>query len=250
MEKVLYSELVPQEFRERIKDCPVAYLPLGTLEWHGEHLPLGADGLQSQGFFVRLAEKVGGIVMPMLFMGPDRYTEVENGYLYGMDYWTGEGESGKKIKEPGQLDGSAYWLPDESFMNLMNCIFQQLQRAGFKVVVAHGHGPSTGMTAKYEKEWKDKYGLTVINCWGSEYDGEGMGIQVDHAAANETSLVMALRPELVQMNRLSDVPEQYPVGVGGKDPRIHASKEKGDKIIELQLERMAKILTDILQKIK
>jgi len=41
---VFYSELTPQEFRERLAQAPIAYLPLGTLEWHGEHLPLGADG--------------------------------------------------------------------------------------------------------------------------------------------------------------------------------------------------------------
>jgi len=252
MGKVLYAELVPHEFRERIKECPVAYLPLGTLEWHGEHLPLGADGIQSQGFFIKLAEKIGGIVMPMLFMGPDGATENEskNKYLYGMDNWTGERESGKKIREPAQLDGSAYWLSDESFLNLINCIFSQLNRAGFKIVVAHGHGPSTGLVAKHEKEWFDKYGLTVINCWGSEYDGDGMGIQVDHAGMNETSLVWAIRPELVQMDRLSDSkePEQIPIAVSGKDPRFYASREKGEKIIEMNLERMAKILDDILYR--
>lgn len=48
---------------------PVAYLPLGTLEWHGPHMPLGADGIQSKELFVRVAEKVGGVVLPILFMG-------------------------------------------------------------------------------------------------------------------------------------------------------------------------------------
>ena len=47
MEKVLYEELFPDEFAERIKKMPVAFLPLGTLEWHGPHMPLGADGIQS-----------------------------------------------------------------------------------------------------------------------------------------------------------------------------------------------------------
>ena len=251
MEKVLYAELTPQEFREKVKACPIAYLPLGTLEWHGEHLPLGADGIQSQGFFIRLAEKAGGVVLPMLFMGPDGCTETETGYLYGMDPWTGERETGKKIREPAQLDGSAYWLSDETFFNLIDGIFKQLKRAGFRIVVAHGHGPSTAQTAKYGQEWHDRYGLTVVNCWGSEYDADGMGIQVDHAGSNETSLVMAIRPDLVQMYRLSEDledPEKHPVAVSGKDPRIHASQEKGEKIIELQLERMAKILADLLGK--
>jgi creatinine amidohydrolase len=132
---------------------------------------------------------------------------------------------------------------------LINSIFKQLQRAGFKIVVAHGHGPSTGQVVKYTQEWLDKYNLTVLNCWGSEFDTDGMGIQVDHAAANETSLVWALRPELVQMDRLSKVPEELPIAVSGKDPRIHANQEKGEKIIKIHLERMSKILNDILNKI-
>ena len=250
MQKVLYEELTPQEFRARILECPIAYLPLGTLEWHGEHLPLGADGIQSKGFFVRLAEKTGGIVLPMLFMGPDGRTETKNGGgdLYGMDPWTGERETGKKIREPGKLDGSAYWMPDEAFIEFIGCIFKQLKRAGFKIAVAHGHGPSTAMIAKRAQKWREEYGLEVINCWGGEYDGAGMGIQVDHAGANETSLTMALRPELVQMDRLSGSPEEWPVAVSGKDPRFHASAEKGAEIIALNLDRMAKILTDILRE--
>ena len=35
MKKVLYEELLPEECVQRIQEMPVAYLPLGTLEWHG-----------------------------------------------------------------------------------------------------------------------------------------------------------------------------------------------------------------------
>ena len=68
MEKVLYEELFPDEFAERIKKMPVAFLPLGTLEWHGPHMPLGADGIQSKELFIELAGKMGGVVFPMLFV--------------------------------------------------------------------------------------------------------------------------------------------------------------------------------------
>ena len=51
------------------KGDAVAYLPLGTLEWHGPHMPLGADGIQSKELFIRVAEKVGGVVLPLLFYG-------------------------------------------------------------------------------------------------------------------------------------------------------------------------------------
>ena len=36
------------------------------------HMPLGADGIQSKELFIELAGKMGGVVLPMLFVGPDR----------------------------------------------------------------------------------------------------------------------------------------------------------------------------------
>ena len=71
-EKVRYTELLPHEFRQRLAQRPVAYLPLGTLEWHGEHLPLGSDGIISEGLMSRCARELGGIVMPPVHLGPDR----------------------------------------------------------------------------------------------------------------------------------------------------------------------------------
>ena len=266
MEKVLYAELTPQEFRDRIKICPVAYLPLGTLEWHGEHLPLGADGLQSRGFFTELAKQVGGIVLPMLFLGPDRVKEIGGKDYYGMDTYAEDqtkdaiaGKSGnivydieedtfanKEGKMPvvTQLAGSAYWVGEETFDAILKAILKQLKRAGFRVVVAHGHGPSGGYFGKHIEEWEKLFGLRLFNCWGGDPEH---GIQCDHAAANETSLVMALRPELVHMEYLSEDPETYPVAVGGKDPRYHASVEYGRKCIEIQAERMVKLIKEALQ---
>ena len=69
---VRYAELLPHEFRARLAQRPLAYLPRGTLEWHGEHLPLGSDGIISEGLMVRCAREFGGIVMPPIHIGPDR----------------------------------------------------------------------------------------------------------------------------------------------------------------------------------
>ena len=241
-EKVLYAELTPPEFEERLRVAPIAYLPLGTLEWHGRHLPLGSDGIQSQGFFVELAREAGGIVLPMLFVGPDRVKEVGGKMFYGMDTHKTNGQNG----EPVQLAGSAYWVPDELFLQLLEAILTQLKRAGFRVVVAHGHGPSTGRFHAHIPEWGERLGLKLFYCWRAD-DADGLGIQTDHAAANETSLVMALRPELVHMENLSKDLSQWPVSVGGQDPRVHASAERGKKAIKLNVERMAGILREALQ---
>jgi len=241
-QKVLYSELTPKEFRERIAQAPIAYLPLGTLEWHGEHLPLGADGLQSQGFFIELAKEIGGIVLPMLFLGPDRKEVVDEKDYYGMDIF------GFRDLPPQQLDGSVYWIEDGLFRQLIESALHLLKRAGFKIVVAHGHGPSTGNFRNWREELSEKFELKLFVVWRDD-ESDGMGIQTDHAAANETSLLMALHPELVQMENLPADLDTWPVAVGGKDPRIHASAELGRKAIAMQVERMADILRKTLEEI-
>jgi len=140
-EKVLYVELNPQEFKERISKAPIAYLPLGTLEWHGRHMPLGADGLISFRFFKELARKVGGIVLPMLFLGPDNVEQQGGREYYGRDMHS------YPKNRPQQLEGSAYWISEDFFKQILEVTLTQLKRAGFKIIVAHGHGPSTMLFA-------------------------------------------------------------------------------------------------------
>ncbi|NLE45595.1 MAG: creatininase family protein [Chloroflexi bacterium] len=247
MDKVRYEELTPHEFRERIAAAPIAYLPLGTLEWHGEHLPLGADGLQSRGFFEGLACAVGGIVLPMLFLGIDRRQEAGDRDLYGMDICMTDRADRQYPSQ--QMAGSAYWVDEDTFESLLETIIRQLSRAGFRIIVGHGHGPSTRFFLERVDVWRDRYGVECFICWGSEHDAQGMGIQTDHAAANETSLVMALRPDLVRMDALPADPDVWPLGIAGKDPRVSASPELGRRIIALQQERMAAILHEALVRL-
>jgi creatinine amidohydrolase len=247
-EKVLYEELTPKEFSARMTLCPVAYLPLGTLEWHGEHLPLGSDGIQSQEFFKLLAKKTGGIVLPMLFLGPAGRETVLNGVeLYGMDM--GSTSKGEKFQySPRQLAGSAYRVPDSTFADILNNVMKQLSRAGFKIVIAHGHGPSTNFLGKHIQEYKEKYNLVVMSCWGK--DSADLCLQCDHAAANETSIVMQVRPELVQMKNLPADTSIWPLGIAGKDPRIFASSEFGKEIIEFEIRKMSMVINSELSRLK
>jgi creatinine amidohydrolase/Fe(II)-dependent formamide hydrolase-like protein len=67
---VKYLELRPAEFKKRLQEKALAYLPLGTLEWHGEHLPLGADAIQSEAPMIEAARRFGGIVLPPIFLAP------------------------------------------------------------------------------------------------------------------------------------------------------------------------------------
>ena len=238
-EKILYEELRPEEFLERVNARPIAYLPLGTLEWHGMHLPLGSDGIQSRGVFEALAKKIGGVVLPMLFLGPDPVSDGSGSEFYGMDAISFE------AGRPQQLVGSAYHIDDDLFASLLDTICKNLSRAGFKVVVGHGHGPSTSAFAKNKEKLEGKYGLLLFNLWELGFAGDE-GIQTDHAAANETSLVMALRPDLADISRIAD--DCPPVGVSGKDPRLHSSESDGRRIIQKNVDVVSKKLTHIMEK--
>lgn len=238
--KILYEEMKPEEFLENLNKFPVAYLPLGTLEWHGLHMPLGADGIQAKGIMEKIAAKVGGIVLPMLFLGPDYEVSVDGKPYYGMDYFSFE--EGKSQ----QLEGSSYYVEKELFVSMLDRIMQNLARAGFKVIVAHGHGPSTNTFAEQKKIYAEKYGLQVYTLWDLGYK-EKDGIMIDHAATNETSLVLALRPELVDMNKLPK--DGILVGSWGEDPRTGASEERGKILIEKNVELASKNLKEIVKGI-
>ena len=41
MKKVRYEEMLPHELEEAIRQFPVAYVPVGSLEWHGRHFSFG-----------------------------------------------------------------------------------------------------------------------------------------------------------------------------------------------------------------
>ena len=63
---------------------------------------------------------------------------------------------------------------------------------------------------------------------------------------NETSLMMYYYPDLVKMEHLPADTAQWPLAVAGRDPRLNASAEQGQKAVEFQLERMAKLLREAL----
>ncbi|MHB9027618.1 MAG: creatininase family protein, partial [Candidatus Latescibacterota bacterium] len=172
-EKVRYAELLPHEFRKRLADKPLAYIPLGTLEWHGEHLPIGSDALQSEGLMVECARRYGGTVLPPLHAGPGPTMLAEDGtLLIGMDFWN------KVVDPPRQLDGDCYWIPDGLFISLVDAILAQCKRTGFRAVFADGHGPSRSSWVRELPRREAHFGLKLF---GVTADIQGKWkSQIDH----------------------------------------------------------------------
>ncbi|OGX61612.1 MAG: hypothetical protein A2189_02530 [Paenibacillus sp. RIFOXYA1_FULL_44_5] len=45
--KILWAELLPYEFKQRLAECPVVYLPLGLCEPHGQISASGLDTMKA-----------------------------------------------------------------------------------------------------------------------------------------------------------------------------------------------------------
>ena len=232
-EIVRYAELLPGGFRTRLQSRPLAYLPLGTLEWHGEQLPLGSDALISEGLMIRCARAFGGIVMPPIHLGPDRTQPQDGGaMLQGMDY--------ADVTTPQrQLDGSCYWVSKGLFLVLVDAILEQLKRAGFAAVFADGHGPSRASWCEHIEEREARFGLKLLGVTGEYRDA--WKSQMDHAARNETSLVMAVRPELPDLGQLDADRAVWPQGVAGEDPR-DATAAHGEQCLDLSVQVVGQML--------
>lgn len=233
MEKVRYAELLPDEFRARLAQCPLAYLPLGTLEWHGEHLPLGADAIQSEELMVRCARRFGGIVMPPIHLGPDRAKPAEDGsMLVGMDY-------AETTTPARRLDGSCYWTSQGLHLQIVDAILEQLKRAGFRAVFADGHGPSRWSWVANIPEREARYGMRLLGV--TKEVAQHWKSQMDHAARNETSLMLHYRPDLVDLSRLPESKEDTLQGVGGEDPR-DATPAHGEECAEASVALVGELL--------
>ena len=141
-----------------------------------------------------------------------------------------------------QLDGSCYWIPKGLFYQMCEAIIGQAARAGFKCLVADGHGPSRSAWGEQSDQWEAQFGVKLVGVsrdlttlWQS---------QMDHAARNETSLMMALHPDLVDLSQIEDDRSVWPQGVGGEDPR-DSTAAHGEECLSVSLKALADHLESI-----
>ena len=73
MEEVRFDRMVPSIVVARRTKCNLAYLPVGTLEWHGPHMPFGTDCFTVTYIAEEAARRYGGVVFPPITYGDVRY---------------------------------------------------------------------------------------------------------------------------------------------------------------------------------
>jgi creatinine amidohydrolase len=122
-------------------------------------------------------------------------------------------------------------------------ILAHCKRIGFRAVFADGHGPSRREWVRELKRRQDHFGLKLFGVTAGML--KQWKSQTDHAARNETSLMLHHRPDLVDMSRLPKSRADWPVGVGrdGEDLR-DASAEHGRQCMEASLAVMIKMFGD------
>ncbi len=201
------EELFPAEIEACLAACPLLVLPLGTIEWHSHHLPLGLDGLVAQSLCERIAAETGAVLAPV-------------------SYWAVGG-----VPYPYTLD-----LPAETVEPVLEAILAQFGAMGFRVLVAFtGHfGLDHTLALKRAALHVMKRSpVTILPI--TEYDLVTDHYTGDHAGTGETSLLLASRPDLVRLDAVAA--DQTLDGVIGPDPRGTASTALGETLADTIVER-------------
>lgn len=222
-DEVRYEMLRPGEIARRRKACPVVYIPIGTLEWHGVHNPVGADTLQAEGLAHLCARKGGGLVFPPLYYGesrveslmesgaPDR-DQIAAGYDLAPDNF---------LPERHPFGATEQVL---AYQRLLLHILAEAESLGFEVgVLVAGHYPlidhaRAAVLLFNQRRWSKRHGLLAWAMLDYQLIRDRYPNGGDHAARWETSHLLALHPDRVDLGLLPPKGEPL-VGVGGEPPQ-------------------------------
>ena len=207
----------PGQLETAARNFPVVYVPFGCIEWHGRHLPLGTDALKAHGILVKCAEKFGGVVYPPVYFHAG----------FNRDHL-----------EP-----------------VITHLFQRLKAAGFRVIIGvsgHNIKPQIDMINKALEPVAADGSVTGVGLWEITLS-RGAESGSDHAAKWETSDMMFFYPGLVDLSKLGTGPlapkMKPPDGIGGLDPRKHASTEVGKKNVDLAAEAIGRKARELLESL-
>jgi len=250
MEKVRYEEMLPHEIVARREKFPAAFIGLGGLEWHGEHLAVGNDALKAEKLCELAAAKSGGFAFPTLWYGEPRTVNLMEANH------DGDGRIKSKIKFQEKKFSESYFEKTaeqqiEFYQQLIYHVLVQMNTLEMKAVCfLCGHYPIHGWASpvveKFNKNFKDTQAFAGIEF---HYPPESDDVGGDHAAKWETSYLWYLRPDCVDMSIFLGREEETIIGIMGEDPRKEATIEIGRKACNLIVEGMVKKAKELIEKI-
>ena len=252
--KVRYEEMLPHEVVAARQAKAVAYLPIGTIEWHGEHNALGLDTLKAHALCVRAAETAGGLVLPPLWWGEHREIQL----MEADSSWAGEIAAGMELPPEnfaaGYMGGKTTEEQAQFYSDLLYHCYHQITSLGFEALfVMCGHYPLSlyaGFTAEVFMREKPMriFAAAEHEIVADLADEMGL-LPGDHGCRWETSLLMALRPGLTDLSRLpANAPFEQLVGLGGREDPGQASAELGQRAVDAIVRRMVAKTDDLLSR--
>ncbi len=206
--------LCPKEIEDAQAACSTIFQPLGTIEWHGVHNVVGVDSVKAHALCLRAAQRGGGVVSPALYGGVGGLSQPHT-----------------FVMEPENSVFSNQLRP------WLEQLCREMVRNGFRaIIMLTGHYGAAQQIVVRETAVRMSRALAIPVLGTPEYM---LAIDVnytgDHAAWGETSLMMHLYPDTVDLSRLGDPPHR---GVGGRDPR-EASAKDGKLLTETIVSRLA-----------
>jgi creatinine amidohydrolase len=241
-----WARLKASELRALAERDAIVVMPVAAMEQHGPHLPVMVDSLLCAEVALRTARRVAArepmVVAPTV--------------------WSG-------LSEHHMPFGGTFTLDFATFAALLGCLCRSLVSHGFRrIFLLNGHGGNRWALRVVVDELSRELGaaLATATYWEPAAGAIARILEqqpgVQHACEAETSMVLALRPELVDQARFaeakfSEPPHlvsqrgghvwrpfagRTPTGVIG-DPTA-ASAAKGERLLDAAAEAIAELLLD------
>lgn len=259
MEKLHLLEMTWEEAERKLKESDIVILPVGSIEQHGPHLPLGTDSMITD----EIAKKVGSkllergikvVLAPPLFFGC----------------------SDEHIEYAGTIS-----LKPETLIDVLYDICKSLVIHGAKkILIFCGHGGNFAVLDIVSRKIGTDYGIFVFYTFPFSKKATESLISEEqlggaHADELETSMMLAIHPDLVNIDKaVKEMPAKIvkikkyiklgPVaepdisfgwfrlkrtltqkGIIG-DPTL-ASSKKGEKIIEKSIEAFVESIVELIK---
>ena len=245
---LLLETLTSPDVAMLIRDGVPLVLPVGAIEQHGPHLPLGTDGFIPYEVAKRVAVGRRLIVAPPMFFGA--YSRPRTG-------------GGRHF--PGSVG-----LPGRVLESVVGTLLADWFRQGFRnLVVLNGHFENSwtlleAIEQGMERSSPDQKAL-LIHWWDQVspddirriFGGSFPGWEAEHASITETSMMEYVRPDLVRTSLKADGGAQrmttydifpapadilWPNGIGYS--ALPASPELGEQLVGVLVRNIGRILDE------
>lgn len=238
------------QYKEVVKSSPVVVIPVGSMEQHGPHMPLAVDELLSVAVSKEVAQKADAVVGPEIHIG-----------------YKSQQRSGGGYHLPGTIS-----LKGKTLIDFTKELVVELVHDGFKrFVFCNGHFENYQFLFEgvdealrdLKVEGIDDVKVVLMSYWDFVDDStieklypEGFtGWDLEHGGVLETSLMLLLYPELVDMNAVVDAPpadlpnyDILPIKAeltpesGCLSSAAAATREKGEILLRVASDSMAEAI--------